>query len=319
MRWDRGSQVILEANPYARTKPKIQRVILRYIQEPAVLRTALESGEIDIAEGLTPEALRALAANPRFKVLRAETLRLQYLGMNMKAGSPFANPKVREAVRYAVNQDELIQGLLQGNALKIQTFIPKGLLGHNPALPYTYDPARARKLLAEAGYPQGLEFELLVSTGICGGGVPCPDVAAKLQADMAKAGLRARIRAIANAELLATYRAQNHQMVLAGWSPDFPDPDGNATPWADYSARSLAWRNSYQDEVAAKLARQAALEADTNKRKALYKVLTERVLHQGPYVVLYQPAQPIALSGKVEGFLKNPMMSSPLWQVSKQP
>lgn len=71
--------------------------------------------------------------------------------------------------------------------------------------------------------------------------------------------------------------------------------------------------------MAAKLARQAALEADTNKRKALYKVLTERVLHQGPYAVLYQPAQPIALSAKVEGFLKNPMMSSPLWQVSKQP
>lgn len=319
VRWDRGNQVILEANPYARIKPKVQRVVLRYIQEPAVLRTALESGEIDIAEGLTPEGLRAIANNPRFKVVRAETLRLQYLGMNMKPGSPFANPKVREAVRYAVNQDELIQGLLQGNAVKIQTFIPKGLLGYNPIAPYTYDPARARKLLAEAGYPQGLEFELLTSTGICGGGVPCPDVAAKLQADIARAGLKARIRAIANAEVLNIYRAQNHQMVLAGWSPDFPDPDGNATPWADYGARSLAWRNSYNDEVAAKLARQAALEADPTKRKALYKVLTEKVLREGPYVVLYQPALPIGLSAKVEGFVKNPMMSVPLWQVSKQP
>ncbi|GAA6756832.1 hypothetical protein Thermus77420_23080 [Thermus thalpophilus] len=216
VRWDRGNQVILEANLHARVKPKIPRVVLRYIQEPAVLRTALESGEIDIAEGLTPEGLKAIAANPRFKVVRAETLRLQYLGMNMKAGSPFANAKLREAMRYAVNQDELIQGLLQGNAIKIQTFIPKGLLGYNPATSYKYDPERARKLLAEAGYPQGLEFELLVSTGICGGRVPCPDVAAKLQADMAKAGFRARIRAIANAEVLATYRAQNHQVVLAG-------------------------------------------------------------------------------------------------------
>ncbi|GAB5602219.1 ABC transporter substrate-binding protein [Thermus sp. FJN-A] len=319
VRWDRGNQVILEANPHARVKPKIPRVVLRYIQEPAVLRTALESGEIDVAEGLTPEGLKAIANNPRFKVVRAETLRLQYLGMSLKQGSPFAHPKVREAVRYAVNQDELIQGLLQGNAVKIQTFIPKGLLGHNPITPYRYDPARAKRLLAEAGYPQGLEFELLTSTGICGGGVPCPDVAAKLQADMAKAGLRARIRAIANAEVLNIYRAQNHQMVLAGWSPDFPDPDGNATPWADYAARSLAWRNSYNDEVAAKLARQAALEADPEKRKALYKVLTEKVLREGPYVVLYQPALPIGLSAKVEGFLKNPMMSVPLWQVSKQP
>jgi len=319
VRWDRGSQVILEANPYARVKPRVQRVIFRYIQEPAVLRTALESGEVDIAEGLTPEALRGLSGNPRFKVVRAETLRLQYLAMNMKEGSPFANPKVREAVRWAVNQDELIQGLLQGNAIKIQTLIPKGLLGYNPSTPYRYDPARAKRLLAEAGYPQGLDFELLASTGICGGGVPCADVAAKLQADMARAGLRARIRTIANAELLNTYRAQNHQMVLAGWSPDFPDPDGNATPWSDYNPRSWPWRNSYRDPVAATLARQAALETDAEKRKSLYKLLTEKVLREGPYVVLYQPAQPIGLSAKVEGFLKNPMMSAPLWLVSKQP
>jgi peptide/nickel transport system substrate-binding protein len=319
VRWDRGSQVLLEANPQARVKPKIPRVILRYIQEPAVLRTALESGEVDIAEGLTPEALRALTGNPRFKVVRADTLRLQYLAVNMKEGSPFANPKLWEAVRWAVNADELVQGLLQGNATKIQTLIPKGLLGHNPTTPYKYDPDRARRLLAEAGYAQGLEFELLASTGICGGGVPCPDVAAKLQADMAKAGLRARIRTIATAELLNIYRAQNHQMVLAGWSPDFPDPDGNATPWSDFDARSLAWRNSYRDNVAAQLARQAALETGVEKRRALYRLLTERVLREGPYVVLYQPAQPIGLSVKVEGFLKNPMMSVPLWQVSKQP
>ncbi|MCX8089281.1 MAG: ABC transporter substrate-binding protein, partial [Meiothermus ruber] len=97
------------------------------------------------------------------------------------------------------------------------------------------------------------------------------------------------------------------------------DPDGNATPWSDYAARSLAWRNSYEDEVAAKLARQAALEVEAEKRKALYRLLTEKVLREGPYVVLYQPLLPIGLSAKVEGFLKNPMMSVPLWQVGKQP
>ena len=72
---------------------------------------------------------------------------------------------------YAINQDELVNGLVQGNGTKIQTIIPTGLLGYNPVTPYKFDPARAKKLLAEAGYPGGLEFELLVSTGICGGGV----------------------------------------------------------------------------------------------------------------------------------------------------
>lgn len=134
VRWDRGSQVLLEANPNARIKPKLQRVILREIKEPAVLRTALESGEIDIAEGLTPEALRALSNNPRFRTLKADSLRLNYLGMNVKEGSPFANKLVRDAVRYSINQDELVNGLVQGNGTKIQTLIPRACWATIPAL-----------------------------------------------------------------------------------------------------------------------------------------------------------------------------------------
>lgn len=317
VRWDRGSQVLLEANPNARNKPKLQRIIMREIKEATVLRTALESGEIDIAEGLTPEAVKALSGNPRFKILRADSLRLNYLGMNVKEGSPFANLKVREAVRYAINQDELVNGLVQGNGTKIQTIIPKGLLGYNPATPYKFDPARAKKLLAEAGYPNGLEFELLVSTGICGGGVPCADIAAKLQSDFAKAGLKANVKAIANAEVLRTYRAQNHQMVLVGWSPDFPDPDGNATPMADFAAKSLAWRNVWNNPTASKLANQASLETDPNKRAALYKLLTELVLREGPYAILYQPAVPIGMSAQVQGFVRSAIGTVRFENISK--
>lgn len=319
VRWDRGSQVLLEANPNARVKPKLQRIIMRYITEAAVLRTALESGEIDIAEGLTPEAIRALAANTRFKTIKADSLRLNYLGMNVKAGSPFANVKVREAVRWAINQDELVNGLVQGNGTKTQTIIPKGLLGYNPSTPYKFDTARAKRLLTEAGFPNGLEFELLVSTGICGGGIPCADIAAKLQSDMAKAGLKANVRAIANAEVLRAYRAQNHQMVLVGWSPDFPDPDGNATPLGDFGANSLAWRNTWSNATASKLANQASLETDPAKRVALYKLLTELVLREGPYAILYQPAVPIGFSAKVEGFVRSAIGTVRFENISKLP
>lgn len=319
VRWDRGSQVLLEANPNARLKPKLQRVILREIKEPTVLRTALESGEIDIAEGLTPEALKAIEGNPKFKTLKADSLRLNYLGMNVKEGSPFANPKVREAMRWAINQDELVGGLIQGNGTKIQTIIPKGLLGYNAAMPYKYDPTRAKKLLAEAGFPTGFEFELITSTGQCGGGIPCADIAAKLQGDLAKAGIKANIKAIASAEALRTYRAQNHQVYLGGWSPDFPDPDGNATPLADFGAKSLAWRNVWNDATASKLANQGSVESDPAKRGALYKILTDYVLKNGPYVILYQPAVPLGYSVKVEGYVRNAQSQVRFENISKQP
>jgi len=319
VRWDRGSQVLLEANPNARLKPKLQRVILREIKEPTVLRTALESGEIDIAEGLTPEALKAIAGNAKFKTLKADSLRLNYLGMNVKEGSPFANAKVREAMRWAINQDELVSGLIQGNGTKIQTIIPKGLLGYDGRSTFKYDPARAKRLLAEAGYPNGFEFEIVTSSSQCGGGIPCADIATKLQSDMAKAGIKATVKAIASAEALKIYRAQSHQVYLGGWSPDWPDPDGNATPMSDFAAKSLAWRNVWNDATAARLANQASLESDPAKRTALYKLLTDYQLKNGPFVILYQPTVPLGFSAKVEGYVRNAQGQVRFENISKQP
>lgn len=317
-RWDRNSQVVLTANPNARLQPKLKQVILRYLPEPQAQRVALESGEIDIAENLTPEMLKAFGSNPKFKVYKSDNLRLRYIGMNAKEGSPFANPKVREAVRYAINQDDIINNLLLGNATKIQTIIPKGLLGYNSATYYTYNPARAKQLLAEAGVPNGFEFELLTATATCDF-VPCADLAAKIQADLAKVGLKANIKQIQNSEVLKIYRAQQAQMVLVAWSPDFPDPDGNATPMSDYNAKSLAYRNVWNNPTAAKLAQQAALEPTPAKRAALYKILTELVLKEGPYAILYQPAQNTVLSVKVEGYVRNGQNQVRFENLSKQP
>jgi len=317
-RWDRNAQVVLTANPNARLQPKLKQVILRYLPESQAQRVALESGEIDIAENLTPEMLKAFSSNPKFKVYKSDNLRLRYIGMNSKEGSPFANPKVREAVRYAINQDEIISGLLLGNATKIQTIIPKGLFGYNPAMYYSYDPARAKKLLAEAGVPNGFEFELLTATASCDF-VPCGDLAAKIQADLAKVGLKANIKQIQNSEVLKAYRAQQAQMVLVAWSPDFPDPDGNATPMSDYNAKSLAYRNVWNNPTAAKLAQQAALETNPTKRGALYKLLTELVLKDGPYDILYQPAQNTTFSTKVEGYVRNGQNQVRFENISKQP
>ena len=94
-------------------------------------------------------------------------------------------------------------------------------------------------------------------------------------------------------------------MVMVGWSPDFPDPDGNATPMSDYGAKSLAWRNAWQNDTAGKLAQQAALEPNPAKRAALYKQLTELQLEEGPFAILYQPKVPLTLSKVVKGYVRN--------------
>jgi peptide/nickel transport system substrate-binding protein len=174
-------------------------------------------------------------------------------------------------------------------------------------------------LLAAAGKPNGFEFEFQIPTGVCGAGIPCADLGAKVQADLAKIGLKANIKQIAQSEGLKIYRAQKGQMVLFQWSPDFADPDGNGTPMADYNAKSLAWRNDWNSPAASKLAQQAALETNTPKRVALYKQLTELVLNEGPFAILFQPSVPLTLSNKVENYVRNAQGQVRFEIVSKKP
>ena len=81
--------------------------------------------------------------------------------MNMEYG-PFASPEVRNAVRYAIDYDGIIEYVLGGSALKHQSFIPRGFLGYTPETPYSLDMDKARQLLAAGGYPEGFAVELII-------------------------------------------------------------------------------------------------------------------------------------------------------------
>lgn len=316
-RWATESRVILAANSnYWGTRPKLSRVVIQHVPESSTQKFMVESGDADIAANLTPEQARELGGKANVKVQKGRLLQLVYVGMNAKH-PPLDKVQVREAIRWSIDYDGIIRSLLRGEARKVQTIVPEGLFGFNATAPFQQNTSRAKTLLAEAGLPDGFATELLVPTGPAPGGVKWSDIAAKLQSDLAKSGIKVTIKETTQAQLLNIYRAQKGQLVMILWGPDFPDPDGNATPFSDYTAKSIAWRNQYEDAAAARLAKQAALEPDPAKRKALYQQLTDRILHQGPYVVLYQPTTRFALGKNVHGFVWNPMAFAEFKTVSK--
>jgi len=316
-RWDPESRAVLIANPnYWGPQPKLSRVVIQHVPESSTQKFMLESGDADIAAKLTPEQARDLAGKANVKVQKGKLLQLVYIGMNAKH-PPLDKVKVREAIRWSVDYDGIIRSLLRGEARKVQTIIPDGLFGFNAAAPFQHNVARAKALLAEAGVGGGFSVELLVPTGPAPGGVKWADIAAKVQSDLAKVGITVVLKETAQAQLLNVYRAQKGQMVLILWGPDFPDPDGNVTPFTDYEAKSIAWRNQYSDPAVAKLAKQAALEPDLAKRRVLYKQLTDKVLHEGPFVVLYQPTTRFGMRKNVAGFVWNPMAFAEFRTVSK--
>ncbi len=317
-KWERNTQNVLDMNPnYWGTPPAIKRVIMRNITELANLQSAVETGDADIAQGLGAEQVKALEGNPDVQIVNAPTTLLVYAGMNAKS-PPLDKPEVRQAIRYAVNYDE-INTLLGGNGKIVQEIIPEGLFGHTGLNPFKQDLAKARDLLLTAGVKAGTEIEFLVPAGPAPGGIEWGTLAAKIQDDVGKIGLKLNIKQVQQSELLNVYRAQKAQMVLINWGPDFPDPDGNATPFANYEAKSIAWRNAWEDRKAIELSKQAAIEQDPAKRAALYKQLTEYVQNAGPYLMLYQPTRAFGVRKNISGF-KYDAASTPsiwFWRISK--
>jgi peptide/nickel transport system substrate-binding protein len=298
--WTKNTEVLLKANPnYGGTKPSLSAVLFKHVPEPTNQQFALEKGDIDIANDLGSEQIAALQGKAGVTTTSADSLLLVYVGMNAMF-KPLDNVKVREALRTAVDYDGIVKNLLKGNGKKVQGIVPKGLAGYNEATPFQADVARAKSLLQEAGQAN-ITLEFLVPTGSAPGGVAWSDLAAKLKSDWAAIGVTVNIKQTTTAELLATYRAQKGQLVMINWGPDYPDPGANVNPFTDYKAKSIAFRNGWDDPIATK-AHEAELISDPAKRVAAYKEITDYVLHNGPYVVLYQPAELFGLRSNVKGF-----------------
>lgn len=303
--WERSVQVTLNANPnYWGGPPPMKRIILANVPEGENRLAMIETGDADIVQDLGPEQAAALEGNPDVTLVQSTSTLLVYVGMNVLK-PPLDNPDVREAIRYAINYDE-VEILLGGNGRIVQEIIPEGFLGHTGQKPFSQDLDRARELLASAGVAEGTEIGFLVPVGTAPGGLEWSALAAKIQNDVAQIGLTLNIQQLQQTELLNIYRAQEGELVLINWGPDFPDPDGNVTPFTNYDAQAIAWRNGWDNDEIAELGRQAALAPTSEERAELYAQLTERVLHEGPYVMLYQPTRIYGARSNVTGFVVDP-------------
>jgi peptide/nickel transport system substrate-binding protein len=314
--WTKNSEVLLKANPnYGGTKPALSGVLVKHVPESTNQQFALERGDADIARNLGAQQIAALQGKPGVSTTSGSSLQLVYVGMNVTV-KPLDNVNVREALRTAVDYDGIVKDLLKGNAKKVQGIVPAGLAGYNESTPFQADVAKAQALMKQANQDK-VTLELLVPTGPAPGGVAWSDLAAKLQADWAKIGVTVNIKQTTQADLLTTYRAQRGQLVMILWGPDFPDPDGNVGPFTDYAAKSIAYRNGWDDKTNAEAGRKAALITDPAARAAAYKQITDYVLHNGPYVILYQPTQPFGLRSNVKGFAWSPMDWTDFASISK--
>lgn len=304
----RGESYVLTANKhYSKDVKPLKQIIVKNVVEPIEQAILLEKGEIDIAWNLQSDQVRRLETNFDIQIYDTPTFELVFIAMNLNY-EPLGKSEVRDAIRYAIDYDGILDFILQGAGKKIQTFIPKGMAGYNPAMPYTLDREKAKALLAEAGYPDGFEVELM-----CEDSLPWSDIALQIKSDLAKIGIKVKIVLKSYDEMYEIWYSRNHQLVLDFWGVDYVDPDANAKPFVSSESEALAWTSYYVNQEISKLVTAAAQELDPKKREELYKQITEVILDDGPYAILYSPLKQFGVRFEVRDSVGLPSMAAPFF------
>jgi peptide/nickel transport system substrate-binding protein len=202
---EQGQQMVMARNDdYWGNLPKVAQVILRPIPDASARLAALQSGEVNWAEIPPPESMEDLNKSG-FQVLMNDYPHIWPYVLNLKEG-PWSDKRVRQAANYAIDRESLSQSLLMEAAKPATQLMYPGHAWYNEeAEKYTYDPEKAKQLLAEAGYPDGFDTTFVVPTSGSGNMWPLP-MNEFIQKNLQDVGIRVKIEAIEWQTLITQYR-----------------------------------------------------------------------------------------------------------------
>ena len=318
-RWNRGDSIRLSVNEdYWGSTPQIPNLVFNFIPEESARIVALETGEADAIMAVPPQDVARLEADPDIDVVFQTSVRTIYISFN-NVREPFTDVRVRRALNYAVDKQAIVDSIFEGSGFVADAPIPDAVFGHTSVGPYQYDPARARELLAEAGYPDGFSMTLHHPTGR----YPLDaTVAQAVQSMLADVGVDARLETREWSSYLQ-FTAQppeqaEYDMFMLGW--------GTVTLDADYGLYALLhtrqWnpngnnRGFYSNERVDELLDQARVETNPNQRAPMYHEAVQLIWEDAPWIFLYNAAQINAVRTDVEGLIHHPLENLSAWDAS---
>jgi peptide/nickel transport system substrate-binding protein len=221
--WKANDRVILTRNDeFWGEPPAMKRIIMRHIPESQNQRLMLEKGDIDIGFSLAGPDLKALSEAEGVEVISQPGSGFYYLAVSMK-DERFANPKVREALRYLIDYQGINAAIMPYYGQAHQRPISTGFLGVLPDPGYTLDVEKAKALLAEAGYPDGFKVSLRALAD-----APFMSAATAIQATLAQAGIEAEIISGSGEQIYGAMRERNFELLVGrGGGGQLPHPDSN--------------------------------------------------------------------------------------------
>ena len=319
--WKANEQVTLTAFADYWDKPnaaKMKNVIIRNIPNNSSRLLALSAGEIHGMEGLEPRDVTAVKGNSKFKLLLRPANTTGYVAFNYKV-KEFTDPKVRQAFAQAINKAPIVEKFYGGTGAATNQFQPPALWGYNKDVKdWAYDAAAAKKLLADAGYPNGisevtfdgkkvpLEFWYMpVSRPY----FPNPkDIATAVAADWAKAGINVTLQTIDWATYLDKRKNGQLPLYMLGWTGDNGDPDNFVCYFFCLDAKETpkATEGFFADKEISDILKKAAILVKQEERAPLYRQAEQMIHDKVVRIFLANNQPPLAFLATVDGYVPNP-------------
>ena len=292
--WQPGERITLARNDtYWGVKAKLDAVETRVVPEDSARVLLLLSGEADVIASVPTVMLKRLESSSAVKLIRKTGYRTIYVGLN-NAMPPFNDRRVREAVAHAINVSALQRGVLGGIGKLGGGFESPVIAGAKEIAPRPYDPAKARKLLAEAGFPNGFETPFYVPTGRY---LMDRQLGEAIQAQLAEVGIKARIEAPEWGAFVAITDQRKAPMFIMGKGSPTGDLDFTLTLTAMSNGRMNAFALSNPEIDKLILAQRGAVEPE--KRRALLARAQDLIFEDVPAVVLFYEDQLFATRANV--------------------
>lgn len=294
--WVRDSHILMQANAeWWDSTPAVEFIEFRIVPEQNARIAQIQTGEADIVAQIPVESLAMIERSGRASVKEATGPRSYFVGFDTTRDGPLQDPVVRQALNYAVNVQEIIDIVFDGRGVELATIVTPEQFGFNEGLaPYGYDPERARELLAEAGYADGLTLSM-----------EAPIARYPKDSEIAQviAGQLGEIGVTVNLEIIewGTYvgqfgRGETPDLYFLGWSIPTFDPDALLTPLL----LSGYPYSRFSDDALAEKIHAARSMVDAEARAELYHEIQADMFELAPMVFLFQLNEIYGVSKRID-------------------
>ena len=301
--WSQNDTVKLEAfADYYGGAAKTKNLVMKVIPEASQRTIALETGELDLAYDIPTSDIAIVKRNNKLSMFIAPSLTCWYISMNMNK-KPFDNVKVRQAVSHAIDRQLIIDTVLSGAGTPADAIIAPAVFGYYKTGVPKYDPALSKKLLAEAGYPNGFNCTLWVNNN-----KEREEVCQAVVEMLRQVGINAKLEVIEFGTFIQRTTAGEHDMGYFGWVTSTKDADYTYYSLEHSSQRGAAGNRSFiNDPEVDRLVTLGRTSADTKVRSDAYKNLAIRLAEVTNNATLLYNEINAGGSNKVENFVLDPI------------